>query len=432
MMLPTMLYAVALGALLAGAAHFLDRGLRALGRPTRWVWASAMATTGLIPVVSLLRPSSIQTESPVGTVMGLDALFEVWAGLGQLSTPGASTGPLSDGTLGWLWIGASILVVVLFLGTAFSLHRQSRAWPTERAVGEDLLISDGVGPAVVGLFKPSIVLPRWALSLEKEDLKIILLHEAEHRKARDPALLASGILAVALAPWNPGLWWCFRRLRLAVEGDCDGRVLGRGIPRKQYGQLLLGVASGARGLFPLAPALAEGGGKFLERRLQMMKSNVGKKQVGGAISAVLAGAFFLVLACETPTPPASTVETEVGPDGQVVELVGDQVAGGTLTRIPEYGVKIKQMKEDGALSEVGEDGIEVRLKPLPNGVQQTIEASPLIYIDGVRVADGEAKTVLSDLNKDQIDRIEVIKGAAAEALFGPDAANGVIQIFMKK
>ena len=31
-----------------------------------------------------------------------------------------------------------------------------------------------------------------------------------------------------------------------------------------------------------------------------------------------------------------------------------------------------------------------------------------------------------------IDRIEVIKGGAAEAIYGEDAANGVIQIFLKK
>ncbi len=51
---------------------------------------------------------------------------------------------------------------------------------------------------------------------------------------------------------------------------------------------------------------------------------------------------------------------------------------------------------------------------------------PLVYVDGIRIASG-----LSDLDTESIDRIEVIKGAAAEAMFGAEAANGVIQISTK-
>ena len=37
-----------------------------------------------------------------------------------------------------------------------------------------------------------------------------------------------------------------------------------------------------------------------------------------------------------------------------------------------------------------------------------------------------------DLNPNDIDRIEVIKGAAAAAIYGSRANNGVVQIFTKK
>jgi outer membrane receptor for ferrienterochelin and colicin len=57
------------------------------------------------------------------------------------------------------------------------------------------------------------------------------------------------------------------------------------------------------------------------------------------------------------------------------------------------------------------------------------DASPLVYVDGVRLRDESA---LHDLNPDAIERIEVIKGGAAEALFGPDGSDGVIQIFLKR
>ena len=75
---------------------------------------------------------------------------------------------------------------------------------------------------------------------------------------------------------------------------------------------------------------------------------------------------------------------------------------------------------------------------------------PLIYIDGVRLRSDEyPKNVssqagqdlrsghinaspLNDINPDDIDRIEVVKGAAAATLYGTDAAAGVIQIFTKR
>ncbi|MBT8397944.1 MAG: TonB-dependent receptor plug domain-containing protein, partial [Gemmatimonadetes bacterium] len=67
--------------------------------------------------------------------------------------------------------------------------------------------------------------------------------------------------------------------------------------------------------------------------------------------------------------------------------------------------------------------------------------NPLIYVDGIRVrADGSqymdegghSMTPLSDINPDDIERIEVIKGAAASTLYGTEAAGGVIQVFTKR
>lgn len=51
---------------------------------------------------------------------------------------------------------------------------------------------------------------------------------------------------------------------------------------------------------------------------------------------------------------------------------------------------------------------------------------PLVYVDGVRFEGG-----VESLDPDEIERIEVVKGAAALELFGEAAGGGVIQIFMK-
>ncbi|HEY8548585.1 MAG TPA: carboxypeptidase-like regulatory domain-containing protein, partial [Vicinamibacterales bacterium] len=75
---------------------------------------------------------------------------------------------------------------------------------------------------------------------------------------------------------------------------------------------------------------------------------------------------------------------------------------------------------------------------------------PVIYIDGVRLdntagewggmaattccsfSGGAGEDRLGDLNPEDIERIEVLKGAAAATLYGAEASNGVIQIFTKR
>lgn len=69
---------------------------------------------------------------------------------------------------------------------------------------------------------------------------------------------------------------------------------------------------------------------------------------------------------------------------------------------------------------------------------------PVVYVDGIRanngggfsgfVGSGGAGTPsrLDDLNPDAIERVEILKGAAAATLFGSEASNGVIQVFTKR
>ncbi len=74
-----------------------------------------------------------------------------------------------------------------------------------------------------------------------------------------------------------------------------------------------------------------------------------------------------------------------------------------------------------------------------NSVTQDVE--PLIYVDGIRIYNlptragwgGRGGTnPLQDIPSEDIERIEVIKGAAATTLYGTEASSGVIQIFTKK
>ena len=68
-------------------------------------------------------------------------------------------------------------------------------------------------------------------------------------------------------------------------------------------------------------------------------------------------------------------------------------------------------------------------------------SDPLYVIDGVIVDNSSTELLplggyqqnrLVDINPDDIERIEVIKGAAAAAIYGSRASNGVVQIFTKR
>jgi TonB-dependent SusC/RagA subfamily outer membrane receptor len=83
-------------------------------------------------------------------------------------------------------------------------------------------------------------------------------------------------------------------------------------------------------------------------------------------------------------------------------------------------------------------GMSIRLR----GTSTVLgDANPLIIVDGVIVNNdspelidigGTAQNRLVDLNPNDIARIEVVKGAAAAALYGSRANDGVIQIFTKR
>ncbi len=64
---------------------------------------------------------------------------------------------------------------------------------------------------------------------------------------------------------------------------------------------------------------------------------------------------------------------------------------------------------------------------------------PIIYMDGIRMdrsatmfAPQGNPSKLDDIPPESIERIEILKGAAAATLYGTEASNGVIQIFTKK
>lgn len=96
------------------------------------------------------------------------------------------------------------------------------------------------------------------------------------------------------------------------------------------------------------------------------------------------------------------------------------------------GVQISQNSGNPA------GGISVRLRG-PSTVAGS--SDPLYIVDGVIINNdspqlldlgGYAQNRLVDISPNDVERIEVIKGAAAAAIYGSRASNGVVQIFTKR
>jgi TonB-linked SusC/RagA family outer membrane protein len=72
----------------------------------------------------------------------------------------------------------------------------------------------------------------------------------------------------------------------------------------------------------------------------------------------------------------------------------------------------------------------------------SLSNDPLLIVDGIRVENSSASTTIAvggqqpsrfnDINPEDIEKIDILKGPAAAALYGTAAANGVIQITTKK
>lgn len=262
-------YAVLVGAVVVGTAHLLERGVRTR---RRWLWAAAQLLAVVLPLLPPLlrrlggRGASLDVVfGPVAPVMRgsfTDAIGSAAAGsdtLAFLATPAV-----------WMWVGASIALLVVVAGGMARMRRLRRGWTPRTVDGARVLLSEDLGPAVVGVRRPAIVLPRWVLDLPPGERRLILAHEEAHRRSGDPALLAWALAVPVLVPWNPMAWLAFAKLRDAVETDCDARVLaGDGRKPLQYARLLFDVGTRGVSAVPLGAGFGERASS-LERRIRTM------------------------------------------------------------------------------------------------------------------------------------------------------------------
>ena len=119
----------------------------------------------------------------------------------------------------------------------------------------------------------------------------------------------------------------------------------------------------------------------------------------------------------------SMEEVDVAPVTSFSDLIQGRAAGATV------------------LQSTGTSGTGARIR-IRGANSISLSNSPLLVIDGIRVESDaymeligggdQAPSALDDLNPENIESIEILKGPAASALYGTAAANGVIQVTTKR
>jgi bla regulator protein blaR1 len=97
----------------------------------------------------------------------------------------------------------------------------------------------------------------------------VIAHEQAHLDAHDVGLFTGALFLLVCMPWNLPLWSQLRRLRCAIEVDCDARVLKAGHDTASYGETLI-VVGQRRSLYIGAVAGMSESKSFLEDRINIM------------------------------------------------------------------------------------------------------------------------------------------------------------------
>ena len=344
-MLAWMLYVIMVTLLLSVGAYVAERAARLRRGRSRWIWLTAIVASLALPTiiasvtvqlpnvmspavaekVVVLREATTQALSPVMWISGSAGEPAGWRDL--------------DGTLTTLWRGASAAMLLALVASGLHLALRKRHWRRDSLAGAEVLVTEDVGPAVVGLLRPRIVVPRWVTMALPKHQSAVIAHEQSHLDARDPQLFTFALALLVFMPWNLPLWWQLRRLRYAIEVDCDARVLASGLDAAHYGETLITVGERQSAYVGAVAAMSESR-SFLEQRIRIMISKPVKwRRVGMATLAGVSLALTALAAQVSPpnihTPPA--MRTADTPDGggapaKPAERVAIQLPTETLDR----------------------------------------------------------------------------------------------------
>jgi hypothetical protein len=316
-MLGWMVYVIAVSLLLGAAAGVAERAARMRRAPSRWFWALSIAASLLLPTlistVSIELPTAAGSSVPRRMVALRDVTSthlapQTWM---NAKSVGAATSRSMNLLLRRCWLVMSAALLTVLAASAAHLVWRKRRWTVGTVAGASVYLAPDVGPAVVGLLRPRIVVPAWLAASSAGEQRAVIAHEQSHLDAGDPALLTVALCLLVFMPWNLPLWWQLRRLRHAIEVDCDARVLRAGHGVAEYGETLIAVGLRQSGFLGAVAAMSESR-SFLEQRIKIMMTRPGTGWRAPAAALGCLAFALLAMAVEVGPPNAqSAAQTPV-------------------------------------------------------------------------------------------------------------------------
>lgn len=329
------------GAIVLGAVAVAALLLRSSAASTRRLLLASGVVGALalpllaavVPTWGLWRPARLEAiesvaevalASPVPLPAAMAERLPAIDALASAAGPAASTPrPAARASISWgaaatgLWLAIAVallcrlgvgVVLTMRLGTGAGDGNDAWLEDLEAAAGQmgvagadvRLRFGDAVAvPAVIGITRPVICLPREALEWSPARRRIVLLHELAHVKHRDNLLNLLGQVLCAIRWFDPLAWWVVRRCEVESERTVDDEVLAVGTRASDYAATLVTIARRGRAA-ALASTMARGAGLrariawLLDSRRDRRGWSAGRRcvfvGVGAVALALLAGA----------------------------------------------------------------------------------------------------------------------------------------------
>ena len=229
----------------------------------------------------------------------------------------------------------------------------------------------------------------------------------------------------------------------SVQGRVSDAASGRPLPdvQVQVTDTRLGAVTNAQGEFTIT-SVPIGSRTLTARRLGFQQASRAVTVAAGAAVRVEFALEVSALNLSEVVVTGSAAPTEKRKVGTSVASLDSTIVGRAQSVTVDQALQGKlpgaQITQNSGGP--GGGGISVRLR----GTNSFISGSdPLYIVDGVIIDNGSGQLAdlgtranpqnrLADLNPADIDRVEIIRGAAAAALYGSRANNGVVQIFTKR
>lgn len=436
MIITWMLGSIVFAALVAVAALAAERAFAEAGQPRRVPWLFALAASTAWPLVAgisfLLRPRVVRLPTTVINGQSRSAVESVAA---RLPSFDAATINGAGRALIAVWAVVSLVLLARLVIGLVRLRRVGATGDEQDVDGMRVLVTESLGPAVYGAINPRIVVPRWLLDLEPALRSLVLAHEHQHRSRGDAAVIVAGAFATALVPWNPVIWYMARRTRLAIELDCDSRVIAslEGEHADRYSKLLLLIAQ-RQTHTGLVPMLAESNA-HLETRITAMNSTQNRRSYTRAVAFAAVAFAAVAVACSTRvssdlTAPAPISATKAAglpqslPESQKAFFefqVEKPVARQETMVVPKYPDILKQAGVEG---EVLAQYVVDETGAVMVGTFKVLKFSHQLFVESIRNALPEMHFAAAEVGGRKVKQL--VQQPFVFALAGPRASLEII------